>query len=87
MVSPKDAKLRYLDASPILKFFLCIPETAADAAAVNPNGIKTLLANGLSAFFIKGKLFLSNSPRSLPRNSANRTILDGWVFDYFILTH
>ena len=27
------------------KIFLCIPTSAA-AAAVNPNGIKTLLANG-----------------------------------------
>ena len=27
--------------------FLCIPASAADAAAVNPKGIKTLLANGL----------------------------------------
>ena len=27
------------------KIFLCIPASAA-AAAVNPNGIKTLLANG-----------------------------------------
>ena len=26
--------------------FLCIPASTADAAAVNPNGIKTLLANG-----------------------------------------
>ena len=26
--------------------FLCIPVSAADAVAVNPNGIKTLLANG-----------------------------------------
>ena len=25
--------------------FLCIPASAADAAAVNPNGIRTLLAN------------------------------------------
>ena len=25
-----------------------------DAAAVNPDGIKSLLANGLSTFFIKG---------------------------------
>ena len=29
------------------KIFLCIPASAADAAAVNPKGIKTLLANGL----------------------------------------
>ena len=34
------------------KIFLCIPASAADVAAVNPNGIKTLLANGLIAFFI-----------------------------------
>ena len=27
------------------KIFLCIPASVADAAAVNPNGIKTLLAN------------------------------------------
>ena len=26
--------------------FLCIPASVADAVAVNPNGIKTLLANG-----------------------------------------
>ena len=30
----------------ILRFFLCIPASAADAAAVNANRIKTLLANG-----------------------------------------
>ena len=29
--------------------------SVADAAAVNPNGIKTLLANGLSTFLINGK--------------------------------
>ena len=36
------------------KIFLCIPASAADAAAVNPKGIKTLLANGLITFFISG---------------------------------
>ena len=30
----------------ILRFFFCIPASAADAAAANPNGIKTLLAYG-----------------------------------------
>ena len=30
----------------ILRFFLFIPASTADAAAVNPNGIKTRLANG-----------------------------------------
>ena len=27
--------------------FLCIPASVADAAAVNPKGINTILANGL----------------------------------------
>ena len=30
----------------ILRFFLCIPASVADAAAVNHKGIKTLLPNG-----------------------------------------
>ena len=38
----------------IPRFFLNIPASAADAAAVNPNGIKTLLASGLITFFIYG---------------------------------
>ena len=33
---------------------LCTPASAADAAAVNPKGIKALLANGLITFFING---------------------------------
>ena len=36
------------------KIFVCIPASSADAVAVNPEGIKTLLANGLIIFFIKG---------------------------------
>ena len=32
--------------------FLCIPASAADATAVNPKGINTLLANGVITFFI-----------------------------------
>ena len=42
----------------ILRFFLCIPGSAADATAVNPIGIKMLLANGLITFFISGNPFL-----------------------------
>ena len=34
----------------------------AYAAVVNPNGIKTLLANGLSTVPIKGKPVYSNGP-------------------------
>ena len=48
--------------------FLWIAASFAAAAAVNPNGIKTLLANGLSAFPIKGNLVFSNGPKSLPKN-------------------
>ena len=33
------------------KILLCVPASAADFAAVKPNGIKTLLANGLITFF------------------------------------
>ena len=35
------------------KIVLRIAASVADAAAVNPNGIKLLLANGLTKFFIK----------------------------------
>ena len=43
--------------------FLCIPASAANAAAVNPKGIKRLLANGLITFFINGNSIFSNGPR------------------------
>ena len=49
-------------------FFKCISACATDAAAVNPNGIKTLLANGLITFFINRSHAFYNGPRSLPRN-------------------
>ena len=51
-----------------LYIFFCIPASAADATAVNPNGIKKLLANGLITFFINGNPDFNNGPRSLPRN-------------------
>ena len=66
-----------LTYSLILRFFLCIPASAADAAAVNPEGIKTLLANSLITFDIngnpvtfniKGNPVFSNGPSDLPRN-------------------
>ena len=58
------------------KIFLCIPAFAADAAAVYPNGIKTLLANGLITFFIKGNPVFSHGARILPRNPPDCIILD-----------
>ena len=45
-----------------------MPTSAAEAAAVNPNGIKTLLANGLITFFINGYSDFNNGPGGLPRN-------------------
>ena len=51
---------------------------------VNPNGIKTLLANGLSAFFINGSPGFNNRPRSLPINPPDYIILDSWVFGNLI---
>ena len=57
----------------------------ADAAAVNPDGIKTLLANGLRTFPIKGNRVFSNGRKSLPKNLLDCTILCNWVFDDFIL--
>ena len=63
------------------KIFLCIPASAADAAAVNRKWIKTLLANAFITVFIKGNLVFSNGPRSLPRNPPDCIILDNWVFD------
>ena len=49
-------------------FFFCIPASATDAAAVNPNGISTLLANALITFLISGNPVFHNRSRSLPRN-------------------
>ena len=50
---------------PILVFFLCIPASATDAAAVNPKGTKTFLPNGLVTFFINGNPVFSNGPSNL----------------------
>ena len=78
MLSPKDALLTQ-------KVFLCILASAADAVAVNHNGSKTLLADGQSTFFIKGKPDFSNGLRILPRNHPDCTVLDSLAFDNFIL--
>ena len=45
------AEQRENDDDQILRLFLCIPASAADAAAVNPKEIKTLLANSLLKAF------------------------------------
>ena len=67
------------------QYYLCIPASAADAAAVNPNGINTILANGLIIFDIKGNPVFSNGRNNLPKNPPDCIILDNWVFDNLIL--
>ena len=48
---------------------------AADAASVNPNGIRTFLINGSSAFFFNEKPVFSNCLKSLTRNRTDQTII------------
>ena len=67
--------------------FFWRPASVADVAAVNPNGIKTLLATGLNIFLIRSKPVFSNGPKTLPKNSPDCPILCSWVFDSFILVN
>ena len=67
------------------KHFLINSCVCADAADLNPNGIKTLLANDFSTFLIKGNLVFNNGPKSLPKNPPDFPILFHSVFDNFIL--
>ena len=65
--------------------FLWIAASVADTVAVNPNAIKTFLANGLRTFPIKGYPVFNNGHKSLPRNPPNCPILWNWVFGNFLL--
>ena len=58
-----------------------IAGSIADAAAVNPNDIEAVLANSLSAFFIKGKPAFRNGLKRLPKNPLRCSIVENWVFD------
>ena len=49
--------------------------SVADAAVVNRNGIKTLLATVLTKFLIKDNPVFSNVAKSLTKNPPNCTIL------------
>ena len=69
------------------KSFFWIAASVADAAAVNPNGIKSLLASVFSTFFIKWKSVFSNGLWNLPKNSPDCSILCNWVFVDFILAN
>ena len=59
--------------------------SVADAAAVNPNGIKILLASVFSTLFIKRKSVFSNGLWNLPKNFPDCPILCNWVFGNFVL--
>ena len=61
---------------PNTKTSLCILAPAAEATAVNGNGMKTSLGNGWGIFFTKSKPDFSNGPRNLPRNPLDCNILD-----------
>ena len=73
--------------TPDPNIFLWIVTSAADAAAVNLNGIKTLLANSLNTFPIKLHPGFSNGPKSLPKNAPDCPILRYWVFDNITLVN
>ena len=70
----------------IQTFFSWIGSSVANVAALDPNGIKILLANGLSTFRIKDNPVCSNGPKCLPKNTPNCPILWYWVFENFILS-
>ena len=55
--------------------YFLIAASVADAAAANPNGIKVLLANGLSTFPIKCSPVFSNGPKNLPKTTEFLIIL------------
>ena len=67
------------------KTFLWVDASVTDAAAVNPDDIKMILANGLSAFPVKDNPAFSDSSKSLPKNPYDCHILCNWVFNNFIL--
>ena len=50
-----------------------------DAAAVNPNAIKMLIANGLSTLLTKGNPVFSNGTKNLPRNPWEKSKIDSFA--------
>ena len=70
----------------ILIIFLCVPASAADAAAVNPKEINTLLANAVITFFISGNPVFNKGPSNLPKNPPDCIIFDNWVFENLMST-
>ena len=62
-------------------FFSIVASAASD---FNPNGSETLLANGLSNFFFKGKPIVVNSPINLHRNPLDWPI---YAINFFIILY
>lgn len=58
----------------IPNIFLLMAASVGDAATVNPNLIKILLANNLNAFSFKDKPVVGNGFRSLPKKPPDCTI-------------
>ena len=59
----------------------------ASAVAINPSGIKTLLANDLSTSFINSKLIFVNDIKRPPRNLSKWIVLETSVFDNSIIAN
>ena len=73
---PFISSLKITDAvKPDPTIFSWIAASFVDAAVVNPNGIKMLLANGLSEFSIKGNPVFNNGSISLPKNPPDCSVL------------
>ena len=67
--------------------FLPKAESVVDAAAVNFNGIKTLLVNGLSTFSIKGNLIFSNGPKCLYKSPPSPLIVLFFANEFLIILY
>ena len=52
-------------------------------ASVNPNGIKSLLANVLTTIFITGNQVFSNGPKIPSKDPPDCAILSNWVYNNF----
>ena len=63
-----------INVVPGLEIFFWIAASVTDAAAVNPNGTKQILANGVSTFFINGKPTFLNEARKLNNRPSWRII-------------
>ena len=64
-----------------------IATSVANAIAVNPYGIKTLLANSVSTFPIKCNPAFTYGPKILPKNSPEYPVLLNWIFKFLILAY